>query len=111
MICDLAKELIVSEEWDPLTLHATVQPQIPPRIFLPDDIPFGQARQLIIDIPVDPRGKIEVYIDDTTGLTVDVPGSDNAACMEAAIPLAIEAAVQPNDPNEPIPHEPMIAKD
>jgi hypothetical protein len=31
--------------------------------------------------------------------------------MEAAIPLAIKAAAQPNDPNEPIPRKPMIAKD
>jgi hypothetical protein len=31
--------------------------------------------------------------------------------MEAAIPLAIKAAAQPNDPNKPIPCEPMIAKD
>ena len=35
---------------------------------------------------------------------------DNAACMEAAIPLAIEVAARPNDPNEPIPCEPMIAR-
>ncbi len=59
---------------------------------------------------MDPRGKIDIYIDDTTGLTVNVPGTDNAASMEAAIPRAIEVAVQPNDPNEPIPWEPMIAR-
>lgn len=70
------------------------------------------TRELIIDIPVDSRGKIDVYyIDDTTGLTVDVPGTDNASRMEAAIPLAIEVAARPNDPNELIPFEPMIAKD
>jgi hypothetical protein len=54
--------------------------------------------------------KIDVYINDRTGLTVNVPGTDNATCMEAAIPLAIEVAARPNDPNEPIPHEPMIAR-
>ncbi len=59
---------------------------------------------------MDPRGKIDIYIDDTTSLTVDVPGTDNAACMEAVIPLAIEVAARPNDPNEPIPREPMIAR-
>ncbi len=73
-------------------------------------MPLGQARKLIIDVPVDPRGKIDIYNDDTTGLTVDVPGTDNAACMDAAIPLAIEVAARPNDPNEPIPREPMIAR-
>jgi hypothetical protein len=64
-----------------------------------------------MDVPVDPRGKTDVYIDNTTGLTVNVPGTDNATRMEAVIPLAIEAAVQPNNINKPIPHEPMIARD
>jgi hypothetical protein len=109
-ICNLANELIVSEEWNTLTLHATVQPLIPPKKLLANNLPLGQARKLIIDVPVDPRGKIDIYNDDTTGLTVDVPGTDNAACMDAAIPLAIEVAARPNDPNEPIPREPMIAR-
>jgi hypothetical protein len=60
--------LIVSKEWNPLTLHATVQPLIPPKKFLTNNLPLGQARKLIIDVPVDPRGKIDVYINDTTGL-------------------------------------------
>jgi hypothetical protein len=93
MICNLANELIVSKEWNPLTLHATVQPLIPLKTILANNLPLGQARKLIIDVPMDPRGKIDVYIDDTTGLTVMVPGTDNATCMEAAIPLAIEVAV------------------
>jgi hypothetical protein len=102
--------LIVSKKWNPLTLHATVQPLIPPKKFLTNNLPLGQARKLIIDVPMDPRRKIDVYIDYTTGLTVDVSGTDNTACMEAAIPLAIEVAAQANDPNEPIPCDPMIAK-
>jgi hypothetical protein len=109
-ICDLANELIVSKEWNPLTLHATVQPLIPPKKILTNNLPLGQAHKLIIDVPVDPRRKIDIYIDDMTGLTVDIHGTDNAACMEAAIPLTIEVAAQPNDPNEPLPCEPMIAR-
>ncbi len=34
-ICNLANELIVSKEWNPLTLHATVQPLIPPKKLSP----------------------------------------------------------------------------
>ena len=44
-ICDLANELIKSDKWDPLTLHTLVQHQIPPREYLPDDIPFWQSTQ------------------------------------------------------------------
>ncbi len=60
---------------------------------------------------MDPRGKTEVYINDTIGLTVTMPETDNATRMEAAIPLAIKAATWPNNINELIPRKPMIPKD
>ena len=110
-ICDLANELVQCDDWDPANLHASVQNDIPLPQFLDDDIPFAEGRELIVDIPVDPRGKADVYIDDTTGLTVDIPGSKNIERMAAAIPLAIEVAARPNNPNEPIPREKMVAED
>jgi len=100
-----------SEDWEPADLHASVQKDIPPRQYLGDDVPFGFGRELIINVPIDPRGYADVYIDDTTGLTVDLPGTKNAERLEAAIPLAIEVAARPNDPNEPIPREKMVAED
>jgi hypothetical protein len=110
-ICDLANELLKCDNWDPKDLHASVQSDIPPQQSLDEDIPFAEGRELIVDIPIDPRGYADVYIDDTTGLTVDLPGSRNAERMEAAIPLAIEVAARPNDVNEPIPREKMVAED
>ena len=85
--------------------------EIPPRQYISDDVPFAPGRELIVDVPVDSRGYIDVYIDDTTGLTVDLPNSGNAERLEAAIPLAIEVAARPTDASEPIPREPMVAKD
>ena len=110
-ICDLANELIKCDEWDPLTLHASVQQQIPPREYLPDDVPLAKACKLIVDVPVDPRRSIDCYIDDTPGLTVDIPGTENASRLEAVIPLAIEVAARPDNVNEPIPRKTMVAKD
>ena len=107
----MANELIKCDDWDPLTLHSSVQQQIPPQEYLLDDVPFVKAHELIFDDPVDLRGSIDCYIDDTPGLTVDLPGSKNAARLEAAIPLAIEVAAQPDNVNEPIPCEMMVAKD
>jgi hypothetical protein len=52
-----------------------------------------------------------MYINDTTGLTVDLPGTLNANRLEAAIPLVIEVAAWPNNVNEPIPRKPMVAQD
>ena len=85
-ICDLANELDQCDDWDPANLHASVQNDIPLPQFLDDDIPFAEGRELIVDIPVNPRGKVDVYIDDTTGLTVNIPGSKNVERMAAAIP-------------------------
>ena len=110
-ICDLANELLKCDNWDPRTLHAMSQVDVPACKYLNDDVPFGIARELIVDIPVDYRGYADVYIDDTTGLTVDLPGTSNADRLEAAIPLVIKVAARPLDKNEPLPREPMIAKD
>ena len=77
---------------NPMDLHALVKPDIPPQQSLEDNILFAEGRELIVDIPIDPRGYAGVHIDDTIGLTVNLPGSRNADRMEAAIPLAIKVA-------------------
>jgi hypothetical protein len=110
-ICDSANELLKCEDWEPADLHASVQGDIPPRQSFDDSTPFAAGRELIFDIPVDPRGYADVYIDDTIGLTVDLPETRNADRLEAAIPLAIEVAARPNDVNKPIPREKMAAED
>ena len=83
----------------------------PKKDCLDDNIPFTIGRELIVDVPIDPCGFADVYIDDRTGLTVDLPGTLNADRLEAAISLAIEVAARPDDVNEPIPREPMVAQD
>ncbi len=111
-ICNSANELLKCDDWEPTNLHASVQKDIPPRLYLDNDVPFGIGRELIVDVPINPRGYADVYIDDTTGLTVDQPGmKKNAERLEAAIPLAIEVTAWPNNPNEPIPREKMVAED
>jgi hypothetical protein len=110
-ICNLANKLLKCNDWDPHTLHAPVQANIPQRDCLDNNVPFAIGRELIVDVPIDPCGFADVYIDDTTGLTVDLPGTLNADRLKAAIPLAIEVAARPNNVNEPIPREPMVAQD
>ncbi len=59
---------------------------------------------------MDPRGVLDVYIDDTIGLTVNLPDADNADQMERASLLAIHTAARPVDYHEPIPCNEMAAK-
>ena len=106
-----SKQLLKCEDWEPADLHASVQEDISPRQSFNNNIPFAAGRELIVHILIDPRGYVDVYIDDTTGLTVDLPGTRNTDRLEAAIPLAIEVAAHPNDGNEPISREKMVAED
>ena len=64
---------------------------------------------MIVDVPVDPRGTADVYIDDTIGLCVDIEGSDNAKRLENAILLAIHVAPRPVHKSEPIARDKMAA--
>ncbi len=108
-ICDLANELLKCDDWDPHTLHALVQADIPKRDCFNEDVPFAIRRELIVNVPIDPPSFADVYINDTTGLTVNLPGTLNTDRLEAVIPLAIKVAARPNNVNEPIPHKPMVA--
>ncbi len=92
-------------------MPALVQADIPTQEYLDKDAPFAMERELIVDVPVDPRGYADVYIDDTTRLTIDLPGTCNADRLEAAIPLATEVAARPNNINKPIPLEPMVGQE
>jgi hypothetical protein len=62
-----------------------------------------------VDVPVDPRGTADVYIDDTIAFCVDVEPSDNAMRLENAILLAIHATARPVHKSEPIPRDEMAA--
>ena len=48
----------------------------------------------MVDVPVNPRGIADVYIDDTVALTVDLEGSDNVARLEQSTLLAIHCAAR-----------------
>ena len=52
---------------------------------------------------------MDVYIDDTIGLTVDLPGSDNVTRLERATLLAIHVVARQKHLSEPIPREEMAA--
>ena len=66
---------------------------------------------MIVDIPIDPCGSHDLYIDDIVGLAIDIPGTDHVARGQAATLLAIETTAQPNHPNELVPQESMDVRD
>ena len=54
-----------------------------------DDIPFAEAKELAVDIPVNTRGYTDLYIDDTKAVALAMPNSDNVKRIAKATLLAI----------------------
>ena len=46
--------------WDPVTLHALEPKLVSTAEFFNDSILFGEGEQLIVDVPVNPRGVTDV---------------------------------------------------
>ena len=76
-ICDLATAIAHDDNWEPSTLQAPDQELVPPPSFLPDNIPFCEGKELIVDVDINERGTHEMYLDDFIGIGIDLPGSDN----------------------------------
>jgi hypothetical protein len=110
-ICNLANAILHNNDWDPDKLFAPNQHLVPALTLLDDNTPFAEGAELIVDIPINPRGMHDLYIDDIIGLTVDIPGTNYVAHGQAAALLAIDTTAQPNHPEEPIPRKSMDAKD
>jgi hypothetical protein len=108
-ICDLATALLLDENWNPDDLHAPNQIDFPTPIFLPDDIPFEQGRELIVDVSISERGTHDIFIDDLVGLGLDLPGCNNKSRSEAAPLLAIDTCSRRVAADEPIPRLNMAA--
>eukprot|EP00957_Ditylum_brightwellii_P107943 8233778-Ditylum_brightwellii.AAC.1 len=78
-ICDLANTILHGNAWLPDTLCSPIQHLVLPKRSAPQDVLMGMAEQLNVNITIDPRGTIDVYIDITIGLTVNLLGTDNVA--------------------------------
>jgi hypothetical protein len=107
-ICDLANAILLSDDWDPLSLQSPAQHLVPNKITLKDDIPFGIGRDLIVDIPVGSRGTVDLYIDNFCGLMVDI--DDNATRLKRAPLLALVSAAREVTEIEPLPRNDIEAR-
>jgi hypothetical protein len=94
---------------EPIQIHGRNQHLVPPPKFLDDSIPFAKGLELIVDIPVDPQGTTDVYIDNLVSLVVNVEGTDNLVRCDRAPLFGIETVLCPLDPEEPIPCKTMEA--
>ena len=107
-ICDLVIALLQCEDWDPHELASSLQEMYPPISNLSPDIPFGQSREMSVQLPALDCGQSDVFIDDIVTFGIDSP--KNRPRLLAATPLAIDTVARPIDPNEPLPRTTFISK-
>ena len=109
MVTDLANAILHEPDWNPLELHSPEVELITKAKELPDDIPFGVGRNLVVDVPVNDKGLEDVYIDDIISVGLDLPGSDNMLRIERAALLAIHVIGRELHPEEPILRTALVA--
>jgi hypothetical protein len=108
LICNLINAILHQDSSNPLSLYATdAQEHVPSKELLPDNVPFGIGSNLIIDIPIDTRGTVNIYINDFIGLTVDIENTKNATRLKQALLLGLTAVLREVSPTEALPCDDM----
>ena len=102
--------LLHSNKCDPSSLKSIIGDLVPQSKFLSDDEPFADGKDLIVEVPVNPRGTSDVYIDDAISLCVDIEGTDNVERLRQCTLLAINVASRDVHEEEPIPRAEMAEK-
>jgi len=70
-------------------------------------VEIKQARSLIIDLPEERNGKVDLYIDD--GVTIGIDNDVNRERLTSAMPLAIHIATRELAEHEHVIHDKMQA--
>ena len=103
---DLAHFLLNSKDWNPDHLHSPHQHKVPPPKLISKRTPLATAYQLIVDIPLAPRGCVDVYIDDI--IAVSLYDKQEYRAIASAVPLAIHTVGRPASQHESIPRHPLV---
>jgi hypothetical protein len=109
-IRNLANTIFHDDSWDPHSDYTPCQHLVPPIDLIDEAVPFAKGAEQIVNIPVDPRGMGDVYIDDLIQTAVIINGTNNAIRCKCATLLAIDACARSKHLNKPIPRKDMEAR-
>ncbi len=56
---------------------------------MPNNVPFGIGKELIVNVEINPRGIHDIYINNLVGLGLDLPDCDNMKRSERAPSLQL----------------------
>ena len=105
--CDLAHAILNHPDWDPSTLFSPITSQVPPDEDLPENIPFAQALPTIVQLDINTKGTIDVYIDDIITTCPDLQGNRDRG--RVAVLLAIHIMGRPLSQLESIPRDELVS--
>jgi len=83
----------LNDEWDHQTIFDPIFNQIENALFLPDSVEFHQSRDLAVQLLPNDCGKIDIFIDDSIGVALDL--GSTPIHVSRAIPLAIRTLARP----------------
>jgi hypothetical protein len=106
-MADVCNTLINNQSWNHEEFFDTLSNSLNPPLFLPESINFEPALPMTVKVPINYLGKVDIYIDDTIGVTPDL--HDNSLRVSRAIPLAIHSISRPLDPSDKITRKDIIS--
>ena len=71
-ICDIANDLIQCKKWNHCEIFSPNQHLVKLAYHLANAVPFKQARELAVDLPVNDLGSVNVYIDNMPPICPDI---------------------------------------
>jgi hypothetical protein len=106
-LADTCNSLIHNEHWNHNVLFDPISNSLAPPESLPDSIPFETALPTSVEVPVNDLGKVDIYIDNTIGITPDF--DENTTRVSQAIPLTIHSLARPLDQSDKLPRKDIIS--
>jgi hypothetical protein len=100
-ITDTANRILNDAYWDPNSLSPKISKIIPKTHLLDPTIPFAKAKPLLVNIPLEPIGQSDVYIDDICTVGI-LDSKQNEEKLRKSILLAMETIGRPLNMNEKI---------
>ncbi len=106
-LADVCNSLIHNAHWNHDGLFDQLSNSLAPPKAMPESSPFQPALPMAVQVPVNDLGKVDIYIDDTIGITSDF--NDNTTRVSRAITLAIHSLARPLDHSDKIPRKDIIS--
>ena len=107
--CDLCNDIVDVKDWNPDRCQSPLQHMMGPISRLPNDVPFAKSQEMAVDVLPRPEGFHDVYLDDMIQIFVDRP--DIVDRTSKIVPLVLHLLVRPNNDDEPIARNEILAAD